>query len=436
MAKQLNLSEAQILRVELEVGQRSAVAGFFHIVAILVIWLLIPVPKPLPPIVHWIGVALVAVMVSRWILARAQKNHFSDPAWRKRWKLWFRIVILLSAILWGLLSAAFLWRYGLSVPFFVITIVNVGVAAISVQNLGLDLVLVRFFVPMIVGIPSLALLLLHDEGHIPFAAMMLLFLGYLLFLARRAHKLLWEAMENRTELEEARAKAIESARLASLGTMAGGIAHEINNPLQVIRSLSQLLKNPPPLAKENQQEIATRIDETAERIARIIAGLRAFARPGVTDRFEFVDISELLGGIAELAKVSRPSGEIKLEIAAAPPGLKIECRRTEIGQVLINLINNAFDAVENLRERWVRIKVIDLGEMIEIRVVDSGHGIPEDILDKIFVPFFTTKPPSRGIGLGISISASIVQTHHGRLWIDRTSPNTCFVVSLPKRQES
>ncbi len=247
------------------------------------------------------------------------------------------------------------------------------------------------------------------------------------------------------ELEAIQVQAQESARLAALGLMAGGIAHEINNPLQVIRSLAYVLKrNALNESKEKSTadalqlagQLATQIDDTTNRIARIIAGLRDFARVGDGDPIEEVNFSSLLNEIVQMAKMSQAASGVSIEIDPFDEKLTFACRRTDLGQVLINLINNAIDASlmnENPTERWVRLHVSDKGTDIEIRVMDSGPGIPENLLDKIMLPFFTTKF-SKGVGLGLSISSSIIKQNHGSIGIDRTSPHTCFVVTLPKLQ--
>jgi len=98
---------------------------------------------------------------------------------------------------------------------------------------------------------------------------------------------------------------------------------------------------------------------------------------------------------------------------------------------LLNLLNNAHDAIAHLPEKWVRVSVKALGDTVEIRVRDSGRGIPPDIAQKIFQPFFTTKEIGKGTGMGLSISLGIIKAHSGRLTLDESEPNTCFVLSLP-----
>lgn len=546
--KRPTLLDSQIFRVELEVGQRAAVGGVFIFLAFLAFRIFTPFPDSAAFLRDLLGAGIGFATLSRLILVRLQTKYAENLAWRVRWRTLIRGVSLLLALCWGLLSILTYKTFGISMPFFTVTIINFGIGTIALHNLGLDLVLVRSYLPLIVGLPILSFVIWPQEGQTAIVVGLVLYVVYLMFLAGKAHALTWEAMENRNliqaqrdqltavldaipgyvfwtdpagnylgmnrklrealgqsseeligkrvhspaefsvflnsgekerlietlfslrnnphaalvamkkyrsgtetdvvvialdiedrqraqrELEEARAKASESARLAALGTMAAGIAHEINNPLQVIRSLAQLLQNPPEKFSMSPNEMASRIDKTAQRIARIISGLRAFARPGTADPIEHVNLGSLLSEVVELARISRPAHDIAIEITHLPKDLWIDCRRTEIGQVLINLINNALDAVEQLPERWVRVSVFDFGDTVEIRVTDSGKGIPASIADKIMLPFFTTKLATSGIGLGLSISASILERHHGSLSIDKKSPNTCFVITLPKRE--
>ncbi|HEX4924120.1 MAG TPA: ATP-binding protein, partial [Bdellovibrionales bacterium] len=115
--------------------------------------------------------------------------------------------------------------------------------------------------------------------------------------------------------------------------------------------------------------------------------------------------------------------------------LVIACRPTQISQVLLNLLNNAHDAVAEQTEKWVKLDVRDLGDSVELSVTDSGAGIPPEIQEKIMQPFFTTKQIGEGTGLGLSISKGLVDSHHGQLRLDAKSKNTRFVVLLPKTQQ-
>jgi signal transduction histidine kinase len=117
-------------------------------------------------------------------------------------------------------------------------------------------------------------------------------------------------------------------------------------------------------------------------------------------------------------------------------GIVLRCSAVQISQVLLNLLNNAFQATAELPERWVRLEVLQQGEQCLVRVEDSGPGVPPSVVEKMFQLFFTTKPIGQGTGLGLSISRSIIARHGGDLFLDQTRPNTCFVVSIPSKRES
>ena len=123
---------------------------------------------------------------------------------------------------------------------------------------------------------------------------------------------------------------------------------------------------------------------------------------------------------------------VELRMAPVDTSLRIDCRPTEISQVILNLLNNAVDAVQPLLEKWVELQVRNAGKDLEISVTDSGRGVPEKIRDKMGQPFFTTKQVGQGTGLGLSISKGIVQAHGGHLNLDAACEHTRFVVTLPK----
>lgn len=227
-----------------------------------------------------------------------------------------------------------------------------------------------------------------------------------------------------------------AAKMSSLGEMAGGIAHEINNPLAIIQGKAYLLKRRLTIGSVDPEEIKvelTKIENSVERIARIVSGLRTFSRESENDPFELVKVSTIVGDTLELCRerFRNRSIDLRVNICDDPD---LETRASQIAQVLMNLLSNAHDAVEKLDDRWVELSVGTVGQHVEISVTDSGHGIPEAIADKCMDPFFTTKDIGKGTGLGLSISKGISELHHGRLRYDKNSPFTRFVLELPLKQ--
>ena len=243
-------------------------------------------------------------------------------------------------------------------------------------------------------------------------------------------------VEQRTaELKEAQMSLVQSSRLTALGEMAAGLAHEINNPLAAIsgkvRAITRSLKAITGGVPEEVASDLAKIDATTERIEKIIHGLRALSRDGTADPYERVKLNLILDDALNLCANRLKSRGIRLDVEPIDSDIEIECRPTQLGQVLLNLLNNAGDAIEKLETKWIKVSAKTTGTHVVLSISDSGLGIPESIRSKLMEPFFTTKEVGKGTGLGLSISKKIVESHGGTLQIDAASPNTCFVVSLP-----
>jgi PAS domain S-box-containing protein len=241
-----------------------------------------------------------------------------------------------------------------------------------------------------------------------------------------------------TELEVRRAQAVASARLSALGMMAAGIAHEINNPLAVIHASASDLMD---MAETGDvplkalQAASSRIKLTANRISKIVKSLRQTAREGSTDPFQRASIAEIVEQALELCKERFRVHSVRLETPRVDPSLHISCREVQIAQVLLNLLQNAFDAVVECEgDRWVRLEVASNAQSASFDVIDSGPGVPPDLKVRIMEPFFTTKPVGKGTGLGLSLSKAIVDEHGGDLKLCEKDSHTCFSVLLPLAQ--
>jgi PAS domain S-box-containing protein len=246
-----------------------------------------------------------------------------------------------------------------------------------------------------------------------------------------------ESKELQRTLEAQRGKMTAASKMSALGEMAGGLAHEINNPLAIIQGNSlvlQELARKASLDKEVVEKIAITIGQTTDRISKITRSLRWFARDGERDPIEEITVKRIIEETAEFCRERFSTHGIEFYIEAVNPELKIECQPVQISQVLLNLLNNAHDAVEKSEIKWIRISVCELGKNVQLRVTDSGAGIDPDTLEKIFQPFFTTKEIGRGIGLGLSVATGIMESHFGSLAVDSTDSNTCFVATIPKKQ--
>jgi C4-dicarboxylate-specific signal transduction histidine kinase len=235
--------------------------------------------------------------------------------------------------------------------------------------------------------------------------------------------------------KELREKVVAASKMSSLGEMAGGIAHEINNPLAIIKlSAGQIqdLIGEEIINKSKIAEFAKNVENAADRAAKIISGLITFSRDGGADPFKELSTSLLIENTLSYCGHRFKSGEIKLMIVGNDKPLSVFGVESEIAQVLLNLLNNACDGVSSESEKWIKISVLEREKMVEIHVTDSGKGIPPNLREKVFQPFFTTKEIGKGTGLGLSISLGIVRRHFGELYVDGSNPNSCLVLRIPK----
>lgn len=239
--------------------------------------------------------------------------------------------------------------------------------------------------------------------------------------------------------EQRRIQMIESSKMSALGEMAEGIAHEINDPLTVIIGNAFLLKSlaaEESVPRERLVSLGDSLEVTAKRIAKIVKGLRSFSRNAVADPFEIIPVREMVEDTVEICLEKFKTHGITLHVENIPEQLALECRPSEINQVLLNLLSNACDAVAKLPERWVRVTARASESHVEISVTDSGPGIPEPVRKQIMKPFFTTKARGKGTGLGLSISRRIVESHGGDFRVDASCPNTRFTALFPKPAEN
>ena len=238
-----------------------------------------------------------------------------------------------------------------------------------------------------------------------------------------------------TARKQAESHLIHAMKMATLGEMSAGIAHEINNPLMIINSkcrlLERKLEQSGEINVEALREDIRKITKTTERIEKIIRGLKAFARTSEQDPFENVEIDLVIEDSLALCRDLLHHADIKVRITSAP-GVRIKGRASQLSQVLVNLVGNAIDAMRTLDEKWIQIEAIkETDGSLRLKVTDAGSGISKEVIEKIMMPFFTTKEVGKGTGLGLSISKGIIEDHGGRLYVDTAAANTCFILEFP-----
>ncbi|MEN3975612.1 PAS domain S-box protein [Emcibacter sp. SYSU 3D8] len=241
------------------------------------------------------------------------------------------------------------------------------------------------------------------------------------------------------ELEAHRLSIVSSARLSAIGSMAGGIAHEINNPVAIISASAENIED---MVEDDDIDVeelalnAKRIGEMCDRTSKIVNSMRHISREGEGDLMHAASIRSIVDGTLALCAERYKLHSIRLDVPVIDSSAMIVCREVQVSQVLLNLLQNAFDAVvADAPHAWVRLDVDMLEDTVEFRVVDSGTGIGEDIKAKIMEPFFTTKPVGQGTGLGLSLSSTIAQQHGGRLEVGERDGHTCFTLVLSRMKE-
>lgn len=279
-----------------------------------------------------------------------------------------------------------------------------------------------------------------------------------------SHRKTEEAYQN---LKEAQVQLVQSEKMASLGQLVAGIAHEIKNPLNFIYGNTDFLKSyiedlkellsvfeaeasltPEVEARvsslkegknfdfimEDINNLIRNFEEGAGRINDIIGDLRTFSRMD-SDELQPVDIHEAINLALNLVGYEfRDRITVHREFGSLP---EVRCHSGKLSQVFMNLLTNACQAIPDQGDVWVRTRAENESADIIVEVEDNGVGIPKEVQERIFEPFFTTKPVGEGTGLGLSISYGIVQQHKGKIKVDsRSGEGTLFTIHLPTGRRS
>ncbi|MBE7519718.1 MAG: PAS domain S-box protein [Thermoflexaceae bacterium] len=235
-----------------------------------------------------------------------------------------------------------------------------------------------------------------------------------------------------TDLDAAGRALVQSQKMESLGILASGIAHDFNNVLTIILSAASVLRRSPLMGPDEQEYLET-IHLAARRGADVAGRVLAFARGGETNLSQ-ADLREV---IAEVSNLALPSlrRTVSVHTSVPPEPVIVECDRGQLIQALLNMVLNARDAMPGGGE--VRLAVNNVGQQAVITVADSGEGMDEATRDRIFQPFFTTKPPGQGTGLGLAVARGIVASHHGAISVQSApGEGTTFIISLPHRPDN
>ncbi|HOK08228.1 MAG TPA: ATP-binding protein [Candidatus Hydrogenedens sp.] len=241
-----------------------------------------------------------------------------------------------------------------------------------------------------------------------------------------------KTIEQKIKEQEKRLNAIE--RLYSLGVMASGISHEINNPLAILSLATQhiqnILNNEGELNKEKFTFFVDKLQRNITRIDNIVQSLKLFVRKDIVAPLKIYSLDKIIKDAIELTqpKIEKIKADLKYNNKCV--NVKIKAVPTLLTQVFVNLLNNAIEAVENKENPEITINVEENELNIIVTVEDNGDGIPKEIQHKLLEPFFTTK--DKGTGLGLPLSKTIIEIHSGNLEFESNTQRTRFFVKIPK----
>ncbi|MEK6606492.1 MAG: HAMP domain-containing sensor histidine kinase [Myxococcota bacterium] len=255
-------------------------------------------------------------------------------------------------------------------------------------------------------------------------------IGYLVDLQRRrAHDL----AEAHRRLREEQAKLVQTEKLSSIGLLASGVAHEVNNPLQGVMACAKALREGG-LSDERRAEYEEAVRDGLDRIRVTVQGLLDYARerkPAPTD----LDVADVAAACARLVAPATRRKDVRVDLRVAEGEARVYADRSQLMQALLNVLLNAAYAAPD--GSAVEVSAAARDGLAGIRVADRGPGIPKDIVDRVCDPFFTTKPEGRGTGLGLSVTLGIVRAHGGDLEIrSEEGHGTTVTLWLPARGEA
>jgi len=237
-----------------------------------------------------------------------------------------------------------------------------------------------------------------------------------------------------TELKRIETGMRETSRLASIGELAAGVAHELNNPLTSVTGFSELL-----LDEDDPKRIhdyLKRVNTEAQRAAKIVQGLLSFARPRELEMSE-VDLRRVVNRVIDLKAYDLRTANIELEIDLPQDAAVTMADEHLLAQVLLNIVTNAEQVLNELKDgRKIAIWMSGESDYFTISVSDNGRGIAPDVVNRVFDPFFTTKEVGKGTGLGLSMAYGIVRQHDGEISVEsRLGGGTSFHIKIPVRLE-
>jgi signal transduction histidine kinase len=242
-----------------------------------------------------------------------------------------------------------------------------------------------------------------------------------------------ETLQIKKELEDTQVQLIQAEKMASLGKLAAGVAHQLNNPLNGITLFTRLVLEEYNLEQQAREDL-NRVVKNSMRCRDIVKELLEFARQ-TKQKISLQDINKAILRTLFLLEDQSLFQNIEIKKELDPDLPQIPVDRQQMNHVFMNIILNAAEAMDGYGELIVRTKCSSTGEELVVEIIDNGPGIPNEIMAHIFEPFYTTKEEGKGTGLGLSIVYGIIENHNGRIYVcSEPSGGTTFVIKLPVSQ--
>ena len=244
-----------------------------------------------------------------------------------------------------------------------------------------------------------------------------------------------EFLQAQKELMGQKQKSFHVSRLTEIGEIAGGVAHEVNNPLAIIQGSAQRIEKLVKEGKLDQEKLlksAAKIQYNTNRINQIISGLKNFSKDGSGNYSDLVSINDLFSEIGHIYSEKCLSLGIQFYKDIGREEVFVLGQKADLFQAIMNLVRNSKQEVQDRVDAWIKISCEVKEHVIEISVIDSGAGIESGLEEKVFQPFFTTKPIGEATGMGLSVTQGIVEAHKGRVFINRTNGDSRVSIQLPK----
>lgn len=233
-------------------------------------------------------------------------------------------------------------------------------------------------------------------------------------------------------IQDQMSQLVSNEHFASLGIMASGIAHEINNPMAIIQGNVYILRSI--LEDQGMTEVnqLKTIEKMITRVTQIINTMKLLARKDSTNEKEVLNLATAIYDVVTFFEMRIKKDECTITVSHLPSDLEIYANESQLVQIVMNLLDNAY--FESIKEGkgWIDLAVHTHEDSIEIRIKNSGEKISSEVAERLFTPFFTTKAPGKGTGLGLSICKRLAEVNDGALCVDLAESNTCFVLRLPR----